>query len=181
MRHVVIVVLVGAVIALVGMSGRPTRAADAPAAMTKVRIGTYDSRAIALAWGRSSDFQKDIQEQMAKHKTAKDAGDEKVATEIEGQMKMLQDKMHWQVFSDWNIDNILKVVRPNYPEIARKARVTAIVPRVEFNDGTIEAVDVTDLMAEQFAPDEKTKAMMKDIASKPALTFEKMREVKTED
>lgn len=181
MRHIGIVVMIAAVIALVGMSGRPTNAADAPAAAAKVKVGTYDSRMVALCYGRSTAFAEEIKAKMAKHKAAKDSGDAKTAEAIEAEMKTLQDKMHNQVFSDGNIDDILKLVRPNYPGIAKKAGVVAIVPRLEFKDATVEAVDVTDLMVEQFSPDEKTKSIMKEMVGKPPLTFEEMQKVKTSD
>jgi hypothetical protein len=181
MSHIVIVLLIGTIIALVGMSGRPTIAADAPAAIAKVRIGTYDSRAVALAWGRSKAAMKDISDRTAEHKKAKAEGNDKLVKQIEEEMKVRQDKMHWQVFGDWNIDDVLVKIRPNYPAIAQKAGVVAIVPRAEFKDASVETVDVTELMAEQFAPDSKTKAIMKDMASKPPLVFEEMRKVNTKD
>jgi hypothetical protein len=180
MRHVGLVILIAAVIALVGMSGRPTNAADTPAA-AKVRIGVYDSRAVALAYGRSKAFNEFVKDKMAKHKAAKDSNDVKAAKEIEKQMESLQDKMHWQVFSDWNVDDVLVQIRPNYLEIARKAGVVAIVPRVEFKDAGVEQVDVTTQMIEQFRPDEQTMKIIKDMAAKPPLSFEEMRKVKTSD
>lgn len=181
MRHVVIVLTIGAVIALAAISARPTRAADAPAAVAKVKIGTFDTRAIALAYGRSAEFQKVVQAAMAEHKKAKDAGDTKAVEAVEAKMKGLQDKMHWQVFSNWNIDDILPKIKPNYPEIAKKAGVVAIVPSVEFVGAGVETVDVTDLMAAQFSPDEKTKSLMQDMSKSKPLPLEEIKKVKTED
>ena len=147
----------------------------------KIRIGTYDSRAVALAWGRSAVAMKEISSRRPEYEKAKAEGNDKRMKEIEEEMKVRQDKMHWQVFGDWNIDDVLVKIRPNYPAIAQKAGVVAIVPRAEFKDASVETVDVTELMAEQFAPDAKTKAIMKDIATKPPLVFEEMRKVRTED
>jgi hypothetical protein len=181
MRHLAITLVIGTMVALAVISGRPTKAADAPAAASKVRIGVYDSRAVALAWGRSKACMDNISARMAEHKKAKAAGDTKQADKIGEEMKVLQDKMHWQVFGDWNIDDILVKIRPNYPDIAKKAGVIAIVPRLEYKDASIEAVDVTMLMAEQFSPDEKTKQIMGEMSKNPPLPFEQMRQVKPED
>jgi hypothetical protein len=181
MKNIAILFIVGALIALGAMAGRPTKAADVPAAASKVRIGVYDSRAVALAWGRSSEFTKGINERMAEHKKAKAEGNDKLVKEIEGQMSTLQDKMHWQVFGDWNIDEVLAKIKPNYPAIAQKTGVVAIVPRAEFKDVSVETVDVTELMVAQFAPDDKTKAIMKEMTAKPPLAFEELRKVRTKD
>jgi hypothetical protein len=181
MRNIVMTVAVATLVTFAAFAGRPTVAAEAPAAVSKVRIGVYDTRAVALAWGRSKAFNGHLAEVRAEYDAAKKAGDEKHLKEIDDRMRNAQDKMHWQVFSDWNINDILEVIKPNYAEIARKAGVVALVPKVSFADDSVEAVDVTMAMVEQFAPDQKTVQMMKEMAKHAPLPLEEMKQVRPED
>ncbi len=53
--------------------------ADGPpqaAEETGLRVGTFDSRAVTMAFIRSDMFEKELQRRMAEHKKAKAAGDE---------------------------------------------------------------------------------------------------------
>jgi hypothetical protein len=49
-----------------------------------------------------------------------------------------------------------------------------------YNDKNVEVIDVTELMAEQFAPDEKTRKIIKDIMKHPPVSFEDMKKAEAE-
>ena len=144
----------------------------------KIRIGVFNTRAVALAYGRSKMFSVD--KMISEAKEAKARGDEKKSQKLEAQLKMLQDKVHWQVFYDGNIDDILTYVRPHYADIAKNAGACAITEQAVYNSKDVELVDVTELMAEQFSPDEKTLKIMKDLMKKPPLSFEEMKKAEAE-
>ncbi|MDO8303222.1 MAG: hypothetical protein Q7T18_08270 [Sedimentisphaerales bacterium] len=141
----------------------------------KIRIGVFNTRAVALAHGRSKMYMEEINKLVAEAKEAKVKGDDKKFQKLDAQLKMRQEKGHWQVFCDLGIDDILKLIRPNYGEIAKNAGVSAIVEQAVYNDKNIEVIDVTELMAEQFTPDEKTQKIIKDIMKQPPVSFEDMK------
>jgi hypothetical protein len=148
-------------------------AGDSQPAQQKIRIGVFNTRAVALAYGRSKMFSVDKLISEAKEARAK--GNEKKSQKLEAQLKMLQDKVHWQVFYDGNIDDILAYVQPHYADIAKKAGVCIITEQAAYSDKDVEIVDVTTLMAEQFAPDEKTQKIMNDLMKHPPMSFEQMK------
>jgi hypothetical protein len=141
----------------------------------KIRIGVFNTRAVALAYGRSKMGMEEINKLIAEAKEAKEKGDKKKFQKLDAELRMWQDKAHWQVFSVCNIDDILAHIRPHYEEIAKKAGVIVIVEQAVYTDKNVEVVDVTELMAEQFGPDEKTQKIMKDIMKHPPLSFEQMK------
>jgi hypothetical protein len=143
----------------------------------KIHIGVFNTRAVALAYGRSKMFS--VEKMISEAKEAKAKGDDKKSQKLEAQLKMLQDKIHWQVFYDGNIDDILAYVRPHYADIAKKAGVCVITEQAVYSSKDVELVDVTELMAEQFAPDEQTKKIMKDLMKKPPMSFEDMKKAET--
>lgn len=141
-------------------------AAKAPAG--KLRIGTYDTRAVALAYLRSEESLKQVSDRYEEYKKAKAAGDQKRMDELKPQGEHSQQLAHAQVFSNAPIDNILLKLKDGFPAAAKKANVSAIVPSADWTDPSIELVDVTELLAEQFKPTEQTRKMMTEIRkSKP--------------
>ena len=74
-----------------------------------------------------------------------------------------QRRAHAQVFSNAPIDDILPKLKEVLPAVAKQANVAAIVPSADWRDPAVELVDVTDLLADQFKPTEKTRTMMGEI------------------
>ena len=106
-----IAALTGAVAAQIPSS------APAPAAPQKVRVGVYDSRMVALAYYNGADHQKFMQELMAQLKAAKAANDATRITELEYQGPALQNLMHYQVFSNASIPNVMERLTADLPTI----------------------------------------------------------------
>jgi hypothetical protein len=122
----------------------------------------------------------EINKLVAEAKEAKAKDNEKKFSKLDAELKMRQDKGHWQVFYDGNIDDVLAYIRPHYGEIAQKAGVCAITEQTVYSDKSVELVDVTELMAEQFAPDKKTLEIMRDLMKKPPVSFEDMKKAEAE-
>ena len=78
------------------ISAGPVKEAD----QSKLRVGVFDSRAVAAAWYRSKAHMKHISEMKAEHKKAEAAGDTKRAAELEKEGSGSQDLAHRQVFSN---------------------------------------------------------------------------------
>lgn len=122
----------------------------------KVRLGTYNSRAVALAYGRSAEFGKWSADIHARHKRATDAGDTELANQIRAEAKGQQERLHAQVFGDAPIDDILKRIGDELPPIAAAAGVESIVAAGDYDGPPAEFVDVTDAMVALFNPTPET-------------------------
>lgn len=134
----------------------------AAAPQAKLRIGTFDSRFVALAFYRSAhgvDAVKTLQEDLANAKTANDA---KRVKELEAKGPALQNLMHQQVFGNLSIPNVLAAVSDSLPAIASKAGVAMLVSKWEIrcNTSGAELVDVTPQLIDLFDVDDATRKMI---------------------
>lgn len=177
MNKTLLIVSCGAatVVAGLGLSAVPPTPARPPAhaAEAKMRLGTYDSRGIALAYGRSSRpdcMLAKVEQIREQHETAKAAGNGARMKELEAQAVAIQDEIHKQVFSGASIDGILPLIEADLTKVAQTARVSVIVGEVLFHDPTVEIVDVTLEMCAPFEPDAATLKMIKDLLKKPVVS-----------
>ncbi len=151
----------GIVLALAGpMQGDVEGKAEA-----KVRLGTFDSRAVAVAWAHSEPFKERIRgmhEELAK---AKEAGDEERVAELEAAGPALQHQMHLQGFCGTSVANILKEIEGELPKIAKEAGVDIIVSRwdLAYKTPDAKAVDVTKLLVSRFGPSDEVWEIVKQM------------------
>jgi Skp family chaperone for outer membrane proteins len=150
--------------------------ASAQTQTNKLRVGVYDSRAVAVAYANSTEFQDTMKSIVADHKKAKETKDEKRVREIESQMKSQQRRAHEQGFSTGSIASIMAKVNDSLPNIASKAGVQIIVSKWELNhqSSEIETVDVTDQVVALFHVSERGLKWCKEIQQKPPLPIEKL-------
>jgi len=142
-----------------------------------VHVGTYDSRALAIAYYRSEPFSRQIQEMKAEYENAKAAGDEKRVGELEVEGSAHQELMHKQGFSIWHVDNILEIIKGEIPEIATQAEVDAIISKwaMVCQRSGFEFIDVTHLMVKPFNPDEQTLRMIEEIQKQDPVPVEEIK------
>jgi hypothetical protein len=142
----------------------------------KLRIGVYDSRAVAVAYGNSSAFQESVKTVRAEYEKAKAANDSKQLKEIESRMKLQQRRMHEQGFSTGSVAGIVAKVKDALPGMAKKAGVQAIVSKWELNyqSPEVEVVDVTDDMVALFHVSDKGKEWAKGIQARPPVPLEQI-------
>ena len=143
------------------------------AGKSKVRVGVFDSRAVAGAWYRSKAHMNQISEMKAEHEKAKKAGNTKREAELEKKGSGSQEAAHRQCFSNEPIDDVLKRIEKNLPKIAESAGVDILVSKWEiaYQDKSAKFVDVTWEMVNLFEPDEATVKMLKElIESEPIPT-----------
>ena len=147
-----------------------TGGAQAPA---RLRVGTFDSRLVALAYYRSPATREWMKALRADIEKAKAANDEKRVKELEAQGPARQSLMHLQVFSNGSISNVTSVIADRLPAIAAAAGVSAIVSKWElpYAETTVEQVDVTAQIAALFDPDDATRKMMESMKSQKPMSF----------
>ncbi|MBC8351119.1 MAG: hypothetical protein H8E66_03985 [Planctomycetes bacterium] len=181
-----------AVIAVV-LAGLPayTALAAQPSEQTtsrlKVRVGTFDSRCLAMAYYASDMFKSHMRKLKAEYEKAKAAGDKKRVEELEArsasgiwpdtgwpQHAAQGEMIHKQGFSTWPVDNILERIRGKIPEIAKQADVDIIISKwdIPYQRPEVELVDVTPLLVNLIVEDET--------ARKNALKIRAMRPIPRE-
>jgi hypothetical protein len=165
--------LVGSAVALWVLAGAT---ASAQSQTNKLRVGIYDSRAVAIAYGNSPAFQDSLKSVRADYEKARAEKDDKRMKEIDARMKLAQRRMHEQGFSTGSVAGILATVTNSLPAIAQKAGVTLIVSKweVKYQSPEVELVDVTDELVALFHPSEKVLGWVKSCKEKKPLPIEKI-------
>jgi len=148
---------------VLGISGCPN--ASAQVQTNKFRVGVYDSRAVAVAYGNSTEFKEALKPIEAEYKKAKEAKDEKRLKEIDGQMQLQQRRAYEQGFSTGSVAPIMAKVKDRLPDVAKQAGVQIIVSKWELSHQApdIEIVDVTDKIVALFHVNERGLKWCKEI------------------
>ena len=134
----------------------PAFAAPPTTRPAQLRVGVYDSRAVAVAYVRSGAIEPWLKDLQKQRDDAKAKGDEKRVKEIEAQGKNTQMLRHLQGFSNAPIDDIMLTIKDKLPTIAQQAGVDLIVSRTDYLNPNLQTIDVTDGIVALFKPDEKT-------------------------
>jgi hypothetical protein len=165
--------IVSSAVALCVMAGA---AAFAQSKENTLRIGVYDSRAIAVAYGNSTEFRKSLEAVTADYQKAKAAKDDKRVKEIETQMKARQRRAHEQGFSTGSVANIMARIKDSLPGVAKKAGVDVIASKWEVNYQSpgIKVADVTDDLVALFHVSPQGLKWIKGIQSKEPLPIEQI-------
>ena len=106
--------VVGLVVWGIAIANESEKKAD----KAKVSVGVFDSRAVACA--HFGKFIKDggLKKLYNEHDKAKSAGDTKRAEQLEAKGQALQKQLHMRVFGSAPIDDILKKIKKDIPQIA---------------------------------------------------------------
>ncbi|MCX7014400.1 MAG: hypothetical protein NTW86_17925 [Candidatus Sumerlaeota bacterium] len=168
---IVAVILFAAALSFVG-AGAPTEQSKTPA----MRIGTFDSRAVALAYWRSDQGMKGINAGFEEVKKAKAANDEKRIKELEIEMPGGQVRMHQQIFSTGAVTDIIETIKTSIPAIAQEAGVSLVVSKWEiaYKDPSIECVDVTPQLVKLFNPSAETQKMIEEMGNKEPVPIDQL-------
>jgi hypothetical protein len=146
-----------------------------------VRIGAYDSRAVALAWSRSDTpsakaWAKHRDELHRKAKALKEAGkqDGDEFKKMERELVNIQFLQHAIVFSTAPPESALKELEARLPDIAREAGVQIIVPRTDWQDPSLQVIDLTDQLVAEFKPTPEVKRMLGGFQKQRPITLEEV-------
>jgi hypothetical protein len=145
----------------------------------KTRIGTYDSRVVALVWSRSDcpsakAWSEHRDKLIREAREAQAAGREEEFERMERELIHIQYFQHAIVFSTAPPESALAELAPRLPAIAREAGVVLIVPRTDWQDPSVEAVDVTDRLVAEFKPTAQAKKMLGGFKGQRPITLEEV-------
>ena len=177
-KSVVSIAAAALVVVLVGLTStaaQPEKAAGETAQpAAKMRVGTYDNRAVAIAWFHSefNDLGK-LHEQM---RAAKVAGDQAKIDELSELGRKLQRKLHFQGFGRAPVTDLLKPVKDRLGEVAAAAGVDAIVFECDFAGEGVEVVDVTDEVVKLFDPTTEALQTIQELSQHDPVPLEDLRD-----
>jgi hypothetical protein len=144
------------------------------ASAESIRLGVYDSRAVAIAYA-PSQFNP-ARKKMEEFKRAQAEGNKERMQELENWGQQHQRQLHRQGFAMVPVGDLLNHVRDKLPEVAKRANVVAIARACDFTSSSVELVDVTDELVKLFDPSEKTLKNIEMIQSKPAVDLDELEQ-----
>lgn len=117
-----------------------------------MRVGTYDSRAIAVAYVHS-DFMRQ-----------------------EHQGPALQERLHEQGFGTASVIEFMAKIKQEIPGVAKDAGVVLIVSKWEvvYRDPAVEYVDVTIPLVKKFGSDARVMKMIEELMKHEPISSEKL-------
>lgn len=138
-----------------------------------IRIGVYDSRAVAVAQANSSEGGQFLAALRADYAKAKAAKDDKLVKELEQKGKTYQVLAHLRAFSIGSVAEILAVHKSEVEKIGQEAGVSAIVSKHEllFAGVGVETVDVTTQLCKIFKPSDQAMKWIADIPNHQPLSM----------
>jgi hypothetical protein len=136
-----------------------------------VRVGVYDSRALAVAWVHSDLHEQELRALHEEHAQAKASGDRERVQDLEARGQAMQEAAHRQVFGNAPVEDVLEIMKDALPGIARDAGVDVIVRTwdVTWQDPAAQVVDITDRMVDWFHPDAKALKIISQIRTAPVI------------
>jgi ABC-type sugar transport system substrate-binding protein len=154
---------------------------DAVSGEEQVRIGVYDSRAIAVGWANTEPFNAWWGSLQAEYNQAKAAGDQKRVQELEAEAEARHRLMHMQAFSTAPVDDILASIEDSLPGIKEAAGVTMLVSKWDSETlaqyPSAELVDVTMMLVDAFHPSERQRQFAIGIQEKEPIPLEEAEKI----
>lgn len=148
----------------------------------KVVVGTFDSRAIAIAYIRSDDAEEYLRAQKADVERvlgrARAAGDLELVAALDALGPGMQARIHEQGFGTAPVDDILARIEDRLPEIAKAAGVDLVVSKwaLAWRDPAAQVVDVTEPLAAAFEPDAETWKVIRSIVKTDPVPRDQLKE-----
>jgi hypothetical protein len=143
----------------------PAQEATSAESTATVKLGTFDSRVLAIAYYRSDDFKQYVADVREQHTAAKKAGDQETVDRLEQMMVDGQVRTHKQGFGAAPIPEILELIKDEIPGIAEEAGVDVLVCKwdVLYQKQDSPSTDLSLRLAEHFNPDKATLKILKEI------------------
>jgi len=138
----------------------------------KVRVGTYDNRAIAVAYAPSK--YNPVAEKMKERERAEQAGDKQRMAKLEQWGQKHQRELHRMGFARVPVDALLAHVADKIPGVAREAGVDVIAWQCAYTGPGVEVIDVTDQLVRLFEPSERTLKFVADLKQREPVDLDEI-------
>jgi hypothetical protein len=130
------------------------------------RLGTYESRAVALAWARSTQRNESLRALLAQAREADASGDKLKLQAAKKEVSAQYELLSKQISGDERIPNVMQQLEARMPIILVKAGVSRIIDQRDAPKET-ETIDVTLIVVAEFNPTEKTLRQIAEIRKRP--------------
>ena len=147
------------------------------AAQQTVRVGVYDTRAIAVAYTHSTQMQTPLRAKMKEMEAAKAAGDKAKVKELDEWGQARQRQLHRQGFGRVPVSDLLACVKGRLPEVAARAGVQVIAADTDYVAPGVETVDITNELVQLYDPSPRVLAIVKDMKGKPPLDLDEIEKI----
>jgi hypothetical protein len=152
------------------------RSEEKAVAAEAVRIGVYDSRAVAYAHFWTDVNQTKLKALFNEAKAAKESGDTKKYEELKKTLQEGQLAIHRQVFSTAPIDDVFEELKEQSPKIQKETGIAAFVSKWDVEKlksyPKAKQIDVTDRLVQEFKPTEKQLKMIESIKKAKPISLE---------
>ncbi len=176
MKHTGIALALCAVAVFTGISAVTAGPLAASPTSSQLRIGTFDSRAVALAYWRGEEGTKYVDGLRAELKKAQAENDTERIEALEAEGPGLQARMHQQVFSTGTVRDVVQKIEGRIPAIAAEAGVSVVVSKWELVhvDDSAELVDVTSSLVALFDPSEEVLKTIEQMSHMDPVPIEEL-------
>jgi hypothetical protein len=149
----------------------------------KLRVGTFDSRAVAIAYARSALAAPVMKEWKDKYEKAKAEKNEAMIKECEAWGPNYHRFQMLQGFSIASVADILEKVKDELPKAAQEAGVDILVSKWElaYQNPSIEVVDVTSYLVKIFNPDNQTLKILEELSKQPPIPLFEALQMKEDE
>lgn len=141
-----------------------------------IKIGIYDSRAIAVAYANSEMFKSYMANLMAEYKKAKEEKASDREKELEKEGPFLQQLLHQQSFSNGTVSNIIDKIKDKLPAIAQSTGVSLIISKWElaYINEEVETVDLTNELVSLFNPTDQALKWIEGVRKQNPIPIDKL-------
>jgi len=138
-----------------------------------LKLGTFDSRIVTLAFSRSDHFKK-VMDSFKEGESIMESNDTAKKVETFYKVFTKQYLMHQQVFSNGSSAYLLELVKDQLPQLAKNEGVFAIVSKWEltFADPKVEVVDLTMPICMLFKPSGDFDRMVPEMQKQTPIPLE---------
>lgn len=148
---------------------------SAQANSVTLKLGTYDSRVVTLAFSRSELFKK-VAESFSDPEGIMQSNDSAKMAVFFCKIFTKQYILHQQVFSRGTTANVLDLLKDQLPQLAKDEGVSAIVSKWEltFVSPDIEVIDLTMPLSRLFKPTGDFDQMVTEIQKVDPIPLEEL-------
>jgi hypothetical protein len=145
-------------------------------ASAALRIGTYDNRAIGIAFA-ASQFNP-VAAKMKEYHEAKAAGNTARVKELDAWGQQVQRELHRQGFARVPVGDLLEPVKVQLPALATRLGVQAIAFDCNYTSPCTQSVDVTLELVKLYEPSEQTMKWVTESLKREPVDLDEIDRVK---
>jgi tetratricopeptide (TPR) repeat protein len=139
-----------------------------------LRVGTFDSRAVAIVYYQSEEQRQFRQELSKEYSAAEASGDGWRVMQMDAFFPALQHRMHQQGFSTGSVREILAKLGAELPRVAEEEGVSLIVSKWElpYWSEAVELVDLTPQIVALIDPSDRALMVADQVTGSPPVPME---------